>query len=79
MPQGVKQGCKISPTLFAIYINDLANDVNALKCGIQLNNSHVLILLDADGIALFAPDEEKLQRILNTVHAWCRKWRLIVK
>lgn len=41
--------------------------------------SHVLILLDADGIALFAPDEEKLQRILNTVHAWCRKWRLIVK
>lgn len=31
--------------------------------------SHVLILLDADGIALFAPDEEKLQRILNTVHA----------
>lgn len=50
--QGVKQRCKISRTLLAIYINDLANDINFLSFGIQLNNSHVSLLLYADDIAL---------------------------
>lgn len=73
MSQGVKQGCKISPTFFAIYINDLSNELKTLNCGIQLNISQVSTLIYADDIAFIAPDEEKLQKMLNIVNEWCRK------
>ena len=32
---GVKQGCKISPTLFSAYINDLAQEIKRLNCGVR--------------------------------------------
>ena len=53
--QGVKQGCKSSPTIFATYINDLASDINALGCGVTIDNVQLAILLYADDIALIAP------------------------
>ena len=35
---GVMQGCKISPTLFSVYINDLAQELNGLNCGINVDD-----------------------------------------
>ncbi len=51
---GVKQGCILSPTLFSIYINDLAKAIKELDCGIVMENSKLNILLFADDIALIA-------------------------
>jgi hypothetical protein len=76
VPNGVKQGCMMSPTLFALYIDDLARDIKSLNCGINIDDTMVSILLYADDIVLLAPTEEKLQCMLDKMHEWCRKWRL---
>ena len=67
----LKQGCKSLPTLFSVYTNDLALEINDLGCGVQLDDTMVSILLYADNIVLISPTAEKLQVMLNTVNTWC--------
>lgn len=76
--QGVKQGCKLSPTMFSLYINDLANEIKELNLGVDIGDMQLSILLYADDIALIAPDAESLQIMLNKLYQWCSKWRLSV-
>ena len=78
-PIGVKQGDCLSPTLFAIYINDLAEEIKASGIGLELDSDTFLnILLYADDIVLLAKNEEDLQFLLLIVENWCLKWRLEV-
>ena len=74
--QGVRQGCKLSPTLFSIYINDLAGEINDLRCGVETGDFMVSLLMYADDIVLLAPDEHQLQLMLSKLNAWCKKWHL---
>ena len=57
----VKQGCKVSPTLFSLYVNDLAEKIKSLNCGTDVDGYQLTILLYADDIALLSPCEESLQ------------------
>ena len=78
-PIGVKQGDCLSPTLFAIFINDLAEEIKS--CGVRLqldSDTFVNILLYADDIVLLAESEGDLQFLLLIVENWCKKWRLEV-
>ena len=81
----MKQGDCLSPTLFAIFINDLATEINNAKLGVNLNIEggpeidYVLsILLYADDIVCLAEDEIKLQDILFIVETCCKRYRLEV-
>ena len=47
----------MSPTLFAIYINDLAEEISRLNCGIDLDSFQISILLYADDIVLLTESE----------------------
>ena len=78
-PIGVKQGDSLSPTLFAIYVNDLAEELRELNIGIDIGldtRCLVNILMYADDIALLAVEENEMQQLLYVVEIWCKKWRL---
>ena len=72
--QGVRQGDSLSPTLFSLYLNDLAVEIKDLGAGVKLGNDEIAILLYADDIVLLAPTPEKLQTMLNVINTWCKKW-----
>ena len=77
--QGVKQGCVISPTLFSIYVNNLAEELDSLNCGVSLQEAlNISVLLYADDIAILSETEAGMQTMLNKLDDWCRKWRITV-
>ncbi len=75
---GVKQGDNLSPTLFSVFINDLVSDINGLDLGMDVGDSKLSILMYADDIVLMSDSEINLQRMLDTLHEWCKKWRVLI-
>ncbi|GBN26269.1 hypothetical protein AVEN_228561-1, partial [Araneus ventricosus] len=67
---GVAQGSKIGPTLFALYINDIPKQVNALFC------------MYADDTAILARNKNPkyiqiaLNRHLKAFEDWFIKWKI---
>ena len=75
---GVRQGDNLSPTLFGIFINDLAIEIQSLNLGISIGEHKVSILLYADDIAIISENEENLQKMLDKLNEWCKKWELVI-
>ena len=75
---GVKQGCNLSPTLFAIFANDLVNEINGLDLGFDIGDRKLSLLLYADDIVMMAKTEEDLQTMLDTLYSWCKRWRVLI-
>ena len=52
---GVKQGCILSPTLFAMFIDDLVAELKVKQSGVNCQTCMLSCLLYADDIVLLAP------------------------
>ncbi len=46
--------------------------------GVQVDTLTVCALAYADDIALIADSPENLQKLLNVMTTWCRKWRFLI-
>jgi hypothetical protein len=49
---GVKQGCYLSPTLFSVFGNDLAREINDIDLGVTVGDIKLFLLMYADDIVL---------------------------
>ena len=77
---GTEQGHPMSPELFKCYIHELSESLSSMS-GIdvpQLNGECVSHLLWADDLVLMALNPQSLQRMLNTLEAYCLEWGLTV-
>ena len=74
----MRQGDSLSPTLFGIFLNDLAQEINQLNIGIWAGDVQLYILMYADDIVIMAENENNLQIMLDYIKEWCRKWRMVV-
>jgi len=64
--KGLRQGCPLSPTLFAAYIADLDESLRkAQNGGIVLGRTKVWSLAYADDIVLVAKDEEEMKIMMK--------------
>ena len=71
---GVRQGDSLSPTLFSVFVNDLAMGIKELGLGIEIDNVKLPILLYADDVALLSDNEQDMQTMLDYVDNWCTTW-----
>ena len=65
--RGVRQGCILSPTLFAMFMEELTQRMKKLDVGLKILTDKISILLFADDIVLIATSEDELQRLLDEV------------
>ena len=70
--RGLRQGCSLSPMLFALYVRDMSNDLHNSMMGVLLHKVCISCLFFADDIALIARDSDGLRLLLNIVQKHCK-------
>ena len=73
---GVRQGCLLSPELFIIFINELERMLKLSEFkGIHVcEATEVLLLMYADDIVLVGETVIQLQRKINILEQFCKKY-----
>src|SRR4051794_27235422 len=71
MQTGVRQGSVLSPLLFNLFMEGLADRLRAAGVGVRLGTAYLLsCLLFADDVALVAESVSDLSRLIVTAQAW---------
>ena len=68
---GVKQGCGLSPILFALYVDDLVRSLHDSETGVLLSDEILSVLTFADDILCLSLTQPGMERQLGIVSDWC--------
>lgn len=73
---GLKQGCVLSPILFALYLRELGEKVIESGKGVKVGDMKIPGLFFADDVVLMANTKDELQDLLRIAGEYGEKWRL---
>lgn len=74
----MKQGDVLSPTLFLLFVSELALHIKETNLVICLDDTNLGFLLNGDDIILRAESESDLDNMLNVISVCCHKWELAI-
>ena len=70
--RGVRQGCPMSPQLFGLYTEELAERLRRTGKGININGNCLNLLMYADDIVILSESKEDLQSLLDVIAGFGR-------
>ena len=74
--RGLRQGCSLSPVLFALYVADMGKDLHESNLGVKMYKICISCLFFADDIVLVARDADGLRVQLGIVQRHCEELRM---
>ena len=73
---GVRQSCNLSPTLFNIFVNDIVDIFDSTCDPLIMGECKINCLLYADDLILLSESEHGLQRCLDKLSCYAKKWQM---
>lgn len=72
--KGVKQGCILSPLLFALFMNDINEHLNGGVCiGPEGKKVTIKVIMYADDIVIIAESSDMMKMMLNRMYSYLDK------
>ena len=74
--KGLRQGCLLSPLLFALFLNDLNDFLLNEASGITIWDIQICAMLYADDLNLLAESEKDQQKQMNSPRRFANSLRM---